>query len=85
MTQSELAASLGYADKSMISKIEKGESEMSYDKIVLFAEKYALNVNELFFDINEEPSFEIRDKKILTIQDVSYLTNFYPFHTYFWI
>ena len=71
MTQSELAASLGYADKSMISKIEKGESEMSYDKIVLFAEKYALNVNELFFDINEEPSFEIRDKKILTIQDVS--------------
>ncbi len=71
MTQSELAASLGYADKTMISKIEKGESQMSYDKIVLFAEKYALNVNELFFDINEEPSFEIRDKKILTIQDVS--------------
>ena len=71
MTQSELAASLGYCDKSMISKIEKGESEMSYDKIVLFAEKYALNVNELFFDINEEPSLENRDKKILTIQDVS--------------
>jgi len=71
MTQSELAASLGYADKSMISKIEKGESEMSYDKIVLFAEKYALNVNELFFDINEDPSLENRDKKILTIQDIS--------------
>ena len=71
LTQKELADSLGYSHKSMISKIEKGESEMSYDKIVLFAEKYALNVNELFFDINEKPGFENRDKKILTIQDVS--------------
>ena len=72
MTQSELAASLGYSDKSMISKIEKGESEMSYDKIVLFAEKYALNANELFFDVNEKPDLEnSRDKKILTIQDIS--------------
>ena len=71
LTQKELADSLGYTHKSMISKIEKGESEMSYDRIVLFAEKYALNVNELFFDINERPSLENRDKKILTIQDIS--------------
>ena len=71
MTQEELAHSLGYSDKSMISKIEKGESEMSYDKAALFVEKYGLNANELFFDINEEPSLENRDKKILTIQDIS--------------
>ena len=71
MTQSEFAASLGYSDKSMISKIEKGESEMSYDKAVLFVEKYGLNASELFFEINEEPSFDLRDKKILTIQDIS--------------
>ena len=71
LTQAELADSLGYSHKSMISKIEKGESEMSYDRIVLFAEKYALNVNELFFDINEEPTLGVRDKKILTIQDIS--------------
>lgn len=71
LTQKELADSLGYTHKSMISKIEKGESQMSYDKIVLFAEKYALNINELFFDIAEKPSLENRDKKILTIQDIS--------------
>ena len=71
MTQSEFAASLGYSDKSMISKIEKGESEMSYDKAVLFVEKYGLNASELFFEISEEPSFDNRDKKILTIQDIS--------------
>ena len=71
LTQAELADSLGYSHKSMISKIEKGESEMSYDRIVLFAEKYALNVNELFFEVSEEPTLGVRDKKILTIQDVS--------------
>ena len=71
MTQAEFAASLGYSDKSMISKIEKGETEMSYDKAVLLVEKYGLNANELFFEINEEPSFDNRDKKILTIQDIS--------------
>ena len=71
LTQKELADSLGYSHKSMISKIEKGESEMSYDRIVLFAEKYALNVNELFFEVSEEPTLGVRDKKILTIQDVS--------------
>lgn len=71
LTQDELADSLGYTHKSMISKIEKGESQMSYDKIVLFAEKYALNVNELFFDTHEQPNLENRDKKILTIQDIS--------------
>ena len=71
LTQKELADSLGYTHKSMISKIEKGESQMSYDKIVLFAEKYALNVNELFFEPSEDPNLENRDKKILTIQDIS--------------
>ena len=71
LTQKELSDSLGYTHKSMISKIEKGESQMSYDKIVLFAEKYALNVNELFFEPSEDPNLENRDKKILTIQDIS--------------
>ena len=71
LTQTEFALSLGYADKSMISKIEKGESEMSYDKAVLFVEKYGLNANELFFEVNEDPTLDNRDKKILTIQDIS--------------
>ena len=49
LTQKELADALGYSHKSMISKIEKGESEMSYDKAVLLVEKFGLNANELFF------------------------------------
>ena len=71
LTQKELADALGYSHKSMISKIEKGESEMSYDKAVLLVEKFGLNANELFFDISEAPSLEGRDKKIVTIQDIS--------------
>ena len=71
LTQKELADALGYSHKSMISKIEKGETEMSYDKAVLLVEKFGLNANELFFEINEKPSLEGRDKKIVTIQDIS--------------
>lgn len=41
LTQSELARSLGYADKSMIAKIEKGSVDLPLSKIELFAE--ALN------------------------------------------
>lgn len=71
LTQKELADALGYSHKSMISKIEKGETEMSYDKAVLLVEKFGLNANELFFEINEKPSLDGRDKKIVTIQDIS--------------
>lgn len=37
MTQSELAQKLGYADKSMIAKIEKGSVDLTQSKIVAFA------------------------------------------------
>ena len=33
ITQAELAKSLGHSHKSVITHIEKGESEMSYEKI----------------------------------------------------
>lgn len=71
LTQKELADALGYSHKSMISKIEKGETEMSYDKAVLLVEKFGLNANELFFEVSEKPSLDGRDKKIVTIQDIS--------------
>ena len=38
LTQSELAAKLGYADKSMIAKIEKGAIDLPLSKIDAFAE-----------------------------------------------
>lgn len=42
MTQSDLANKLGYADKSMIAKIESGKVDLSQSKIVAFAD--ALNI-----------------------------------------
>ena len=42
MTQSELAQKLGYADKSMIAKIEKGIVDLPQSKIIAVAD--ALNV-----------------------------------------
>lgn len=38
LTQTELAKRLGYADKSMIAKIEKGQVDLSQSKIIAFAE-----------------------------------------------
>ena len=37
MTQAELAKKLGYADKSMIAKIEKGLVDLTQSKILAFA------------------------------------------------
>lgn len=41
MTQEQLALKMGYSDKGMISKIEKGLVDISHKKIIEFAE--ALN------------------------------------------
>lgn len=48
LTQKELAEALGYSDKSMITHIEKGDSDMTYEKILIFLRKFALDANELF-------------------------------------
>lgn len=48
ITQSELAEALGYSHKSVITHIEKGESEMSYEKILLLLRTYSLDANDLF-------------------------------------
>ena len=68
ISQKQLAETLGYKDKSMICKIEKNVTKMSYEKMLLFMKKYDLSASELFqdaLDIIETHS------KILTIQDVS--------------
>ena len=48
LTQDELAESLGYSGKSVISHIEKGDADMTYEKILLLLRTYALDANELF-------------------------------------
>lgn len=48
ITQGELAKSLGYSGKSVISHIEKGDADMTYEKILLLIKTYELDANELF-------------------------------------
>ena len=55
LTQDALAASLGYYGKSVISHIEKGDADMTYEKIALLLKKYDLDANELF-DLDKKNS-----------------------------
>ena len=48
LTQEELAESLGYSHKSVITHIEKGDTDMTYEKILLLLRTYMLDANELF-------------------------------------
>lgn len=48
LTQTDLAKSLGYSDKSVISHIEKGDADMTYEKILLLLRTYAVDANDLF-------------------------------------
>lgn len=48
LTQEALAESLGYSGKSVISHIEKGDADMTYEKILLLLRTYMLDANELF-------------------------------------
>ena len=47
MTQQELAEAVGYSDKSMIAKIEKGSIDLSESKIMQFAEVLHTTPQEL--------------------------------------
>ena len=57
LTQAQLAKDLGYSHKSVITHIEKGESEMSYEKMLLLLRTYSADANELF-------DVELIDKKL---------------------
>lgn len=48
LTQEQLAEALGYSGKSVISHIEKGDADITYEKMVLFLKKFNVNPNELF-------------------------------------
>ena len=56
LTQDEFAESLGYSGKSVISHIEKGDVDMTYEKMLLLLKTYKIDANKLF---------EAEDKKEL--------------------
>ena len=58
ITQEALAKSLGYSGKSVISHIEKGDADMTYEKLCLFLKTYNVDPNDLFDTgkkINRQP------------------------------
>ena len=65
MNQQQFAESLGYKQKSMISKIEAGEAEMSYEKLLVLIREYSLNASE-YLDLNSDELEEL-DAKVKEI------------------
>lgn len=57
MTQTDLALKMGYADKSMIAKIEKGNVDLPQSKILAFANVLETTPSELMgWDYEAEPT-----------------------------
>ena len=48
LTQEQLAKALGYSGKSVISHIEKGDADMTYEKMLLLLRTYDLDANQIF-------------------------------------
>lgn len=76
LTQKQLADALGYSDKSMIAHIEKGESDMTYEKILLLLRTYTLDANELF-DIDRKLEKYRQDKVKKTAETITDYYNQY--------
>lgn len=50
MTQSELAERMGYADKSMISRVEQGKIDLTQSRVIAFAKVLHVTPSELLGD-----------------------------------
>lgn len=62
MTQTDLALKMGYADKSMIAKIEKGNVDLPQSKILAFANALETTPGELMgWDYEAEPTETVDD------------------------
>ena len=60
MTQQEFAEALGYTHKSMINKIETGQTEMSFDKVVALILAFRVNAAE-FLDLSDAETNKLMD------------------------
>ncbi len=75
-SQTELAQRVGYTDKSMISKVEKGVVDIPRSQIIKFAEVFNITASELIGETSEgyynddaldvaQRLFEDKDMRIL--------------------
>ena len=64
LTQEQLAKALGYSGKSVISHIEKGDADMTYEKMLLLLRTFNLDANQLFDGImTNGPAKEVVEEK----------------------
>lgn len=70
-SQSELARRVGYSDKSMISKIEKGVVDLSQSQIKKFADAFDVSMADLFGSV-EDTLIEISRKPKKSTRDILY-------------
>ena len=62
ITQEKLAKDLGYSHKSVITHIEKGDTDISFEKFLLFIRKYAVDVNDFLQVKNIDESIKLQRK-----------------------
>ena len=67
LTQLEFAEIFGYKDKSMIAHIEKGETEMSNDKIALLIEKFNVDAYELFVEKKNSNNYRLYNPESISL------------------
>ena len=60
MTQQEFAEALGYTHKSMINKIETGQTDMSFDKVIMLILTFRVNAAE-FLDLSDAETNKLMD------------------------
>ena len=60
MTQQEFAEALGYTHKSMINKIETGQTDMSFDKVIMLILNFRVNAAE-FLDLSDAETNKLMD------------------------
>ena len=63
LTQEQLAEALGYSGKSVISHIEKGDADMTYENILFLLRKFNLDANSLF-------DGELKERKVKKVVKV---------------
>lgn len=70
-SQSELARRVGYSDKSMISKIEKGVVDLSQSQIKKFADVFGVSMADLFGSV-EDTLIEMSTRPRKNTRDILY-------------
>lgn len=70
-TQEELATKIGYADKTMISRIEQGKVDLKQSQIIKFAEVFNVSSSKLMGFNMEEIQSDTKEQMIERLMQYS--------------